>query len=61
MSVWVPITVMRETDKAICVTDSKTQAWVPKSQIMDSTDDLTPGLEIEIELPTWLAEEKGFA
>lgn len=58
---WLPVTIVRETPKAIMVTDSKTQAWVPKSQIIDSSDDLTPGVELEIEIPIWLAEDKGFA
>ena len=40
------------------------QQWIPKSQIIEcdcEIDDIEIGDEIEIEIPLWLAREKGLA
>ena len=51
------------TDKAVLLTlDDDTEEWIPKSQIEDcdvDVDDLEKGDKIRIEIPAWLAEEKG--
>lgn len=58
--VWITVTVKRESEKALLVEHGAgPDAWVPKSQILDYSDDYRPGDTIEIELPEWLALEKG--
>ena len=47
------------THSAIQVYDGTRTAWVPRSQIVDYEDALDPGAQIKIELPEWLALEKG--
>jgi hypothetical protein len=59
---WVPVYIKHETDLAILCGEDENDpkpVWVPKSQIIDSTDDLNIGSDVEIEMPVWLAEEKG--
>lgn len=49
-----------ETDGAILVEDGDGKYWLPKSQIdYDSGPEYEKGDEIEIDIPEWLAEEKG--
>lgn len=50
---------LRETDKAIQVTEDggKTSQWLPKSQI---EFELKTDGSVEVQLPRWLYEEKGF-
>lgn len=50
---------IRETDKAICVTEDggTTQIWLPKSQIEYEV----LGTVVEVTLPLWLASEKKLA
>lgn len=56
---WIAVTIKRETDKALLVEHGAgPDAWVPKSQILDYSDDYRIGDTIEIELPEWLALEK---
>jgi hypothetical protein len=50
--------LLAETDAAIKIRVDGDSYWLPKSQI-DYTEDCTVGEEIDIELPEWLAEEKG--
>lgn len=38
--------------------DNGIEAWVPVAAIMDSEDDLGPGISTRIEIPTAMAEEK---
>lgn len=52
--------LLRETEKAIQVSDTKTDFWLPKSQI----DWCHSGVDgqnaiVTIAMPIWLAEEKG--
>jgi hypothetical protein len=50
---------VRETDDALLVEVDGEEHWFPKSQI-DYTDGvLFPGDEIDVEMPSWLAEKKG--
>lgn len=46
-----------ETDLAILVDVNDEKVWLPKSKI--EYDDFDIGEEIEIEIPEWLADEKG--
>ena len=50
--------VKRETDAAVLFYNGKTEAWVPKSQITDQSEDDDGNIE-SIFLPEWLALEKG--
>lgn len=51
---------VRETENAILVKDGNNEVWIPKSQVTYDEDlELKRGLALEIELPEWLAEEKG--
>ena len=50
------------TNKAVKLDFGDTKAWIPRSQIIDSDPDVDTcdkGDSIEIELPEWLAQEKG--
>lgn len=49
--------IIRETAAAVFVTDSVTEVWLPKSQI--EYDGIPGDKAVEIDLPIWLAEEKG--
>lgn len=51
--------VRRETDKAIlCVIDDE-KVWIPKSQIGEDSAVTELGDSGELEIPEWLAIEKG--
>jgi hypothetical protein len=56
--------VHRETDKAILVSDDgdrKKAEWLPLSQIKITREWVEGDNEgVEVEVPQWLAEEKGF-
>ncbi len=58
---WVEVTMLVESDLAWMVdfgTDA--EVWIPKSQIEDySEPEVKSGMDIEIEIPEWLAMEKG--
>lgn len=60
-TVWVTVDIKAESEKAWLLSDSKVTEWVPKSQIIDWEDDPYVGITTDVELPTWLAEEKGFS
>lgn len=55
--------VVTQTDRAFLVTDGSVEVWLPKSQtktIASAVD--ARGVEvIELEIPDWLAEERGLA
>ena len=58
--IWISVTVKHETRAAIlCEHGMGKDQWVPKSQILDYSDDYRIGDTIEIEVPEWLAIEKG--
>lgn len=57
---WVDVEIVHVTDKAILVRSGfEDQVWIPKSAIIDSSDDVVIGGEVEIEISEWLATEKG--
>ena len=49
--------ILRETEKAMLVRQSDTQAWVPMSMVEKITRH--PNGTAEIRIPDWLADEKG--
>lgn len=51
-------TFIRETDKAILVSEGSEEFWLPKSQI---EYDLMPDGTVEVTMPIWLAREKKVA
>ena len=52
------IEIIRETDKAILISDGTAQEWIPKSQLEDDPDRRNNGLYLII-IPEWLAIDKG--
>ncbi len=57
INIEITVDILRETDAAILVSDGDREVWLPKSQIEYSGD---PGDEsVCVEIPEWLAEEKG--
>lgn len=57
------LTPIRYTDKAVCVkAEDGTECWLPFSQIDEPDEQYIREAKnepIEIEVPNWLAEEKG--
>jgi len=54
------VTLLHETDSAILVeNDCGEEIWLPKSQIDFNDEGAEAGALIEIDVPRWLAEEKG--
>lgn len=58
-TVWVTVTVRALTAKAALLWNGHRSAWIPRSQILDSEDDLAVAVATNVELPLWLAEEGG--
>lgn len=57
----VAVEIMGETDKALLVSDTGDRddaVWIPKSQI-EYPDGSKRGDTVTIEMPEWLAEDKG--
>lgn len=56
---WISVIIKVETDQAILVdAGMEEDAWIPKSQIIDSSEDIRVGTSMEIEIPGWMAEKK---
>lgn len=55
---WLKVDIRAETDMAVLVYNGKVTAWVPKSQILDSSDDIVVGKPNSIEVANWLAADK---
>lgn len=49
--------IVGETPGALLVDDGRVEAWIPKSMIRSRVSGAQGSVEIEI--PEWLAEEKG--
>lgn len=62
-TVWVTVVIVDDDDSRLAIlVDHGTDddAWIPRSQIIDQTEDpFQEGDELEIEIPEWLAIEKG--
>ncbi len=53
------VKVTKETQLSIlCVLDSGTEVWIPKSQIHDDSEVIRLGDEGRLAIPTWLAEDR---
>jgi len=58
--IWVTAEIKVETDDALMINAGfDKDTWIPKSQILDYSDDYKLGDTIEIEIPEWLALDKG--
>ena len=55
MTTEITVEILRESERAIFVTDGTVEEWLPKSQI--EYDD-TGSNVVVITLPEWLAQEK---
>lgn len=59
----IPVKELGRTDWAILVSDGKTEAWLPLSQITELLQDPAGPLGLPtttaVVLPTWLATDKG--
>lgn len=53
----IDVEVRAETERAYLVFDGSTEAWVPKSQIVDSCEE--NGVVTSIFISEWLATQKG--
>lgn len=58
-----PVKLIRETESAWLVSDGDDsdalEAWLPKSQCTLHPHNAKPGMVAEVEMPYWLADEKG--
>ncbi|MBI4145235.1 hypothetical protein HY493_03440 [Candidatus Woesearchaeota archaeon] len=55
-------TIVRETDKALCLEIDGEKVWIPKSQIRDGLSGCEEEGEVVcLTIPFWLAEEKDLA
>ena len=55
----IEVEIKVKTQKAVLVSDGKTEVWIPLSQITDYTDEIEVGESITIFISEWLATEKG--
>lgn len=58
-SVWIDVTVRLVSPLAVLLFNGHREAWIPRSQIIDSEDDLALAAVTKVELPVWLAEKSG--
>lgn len=59
MNEWIAVQIEATTDMSIGVRNLNDKlVWIPRSQIVDSSDELVKGTAVEIELPEWLLLEK---
>ncbi|MDR3357679.1 MAG: hypothetical protein LBN96_02225 [Desulfovibrio sp.] len=55
----ITVDILRETSAAVLVTDSATEAWLPKGLIDYDTDADAGDTGVDLTLPVWLAEKAG--
>lgn len=64
-SIEIDVVVLLVRPASIKVSDTERSAFIPRSQILnmneDEVDELESGEEIELQIPEWLAIDKGFA
>ncbi len=51
----ITVEILRESDRAILVSDGDVQEWLPKSQIEYEGE---VGQTVVVTIPTWLAQDK---
>lgn len=57
-TVKVDVQIMHTTERSVLVSDGDTEVYLPVSQIAGELD-LRPGSHTVVEIPVWLAEERG--
>jgi hypothetical protein len=55
----VDVTVKAVTLKGVLLYNGHREAWVAKSEVLDSEDDLVKAAVTRVELPLWIAEKAG--
>lgn len=55
----IDITILAETPDALLVDDSDVEVWIPKSQISNYDSDWAINDMVKIEIPEWLATDRG--
>ena len=59
---WVEGTVKHATEAAVLIeVEEGNEVWIPRTLISYGPEEFSKGDEIEIEIPFWLAEERGLA
>jgi hypothetical protein len=58
-STWINVVVIAETQLAVLLNNGHRESWIPRSQILDSDDELTLAIATRVELPWWVAEKSG--
>jgi hypothetical protein len=58
-TVEVAVEILEERDDSWLVSDGVEEVFIPKSQIEDSKDELEEGIHTTIEIPEWLAKDRG--
>jgi len=62
-NVWVTVTIVDDTENRLAILvdhGAESDVWIPRSQIKDQTEHpFQEGDTLEIEIPEWLALEKG--
>lgn len=56
---WVEVQVVGKSDQAVLLSTGRHQSWIPLSQILDQSDGLEIGADVEVEIPEWLATKAG--
>ena len=61
--IWVTVTIVDDDESRLAILvdyGADSDVWIPRSQIKDQTEDpFQEGDTLEIEIPEWLALEKG--
>jgi len=55
----IDLEILFETEKAVSVTDGDVKCWIAKSLIENYDDDWEKGNTETMEIPEWVALEKG--
>jgi hypothetical protein len=58
---WVDVEILRQSASGLAWLvrgGNDREAWIPNAAIVDTEDDLAPGVHTKIEVPTSMAEEK---
>lgn len=53
------VEIKNETEKAFLLTDGVIEMWVPKS-LIENYEEISGNECCNVEIPEWLAKEKGF-
>jgi hypothetical protein len=57
---WLWVLVKKETAKAWLCYDGEKDHWIPKSQILDSAEDIGIGVAVKIEVKAWIADQNEY-